>query len=382
MAGTSLQVAQPALGTVSRKPQSTAAGEGGPGAPFNRSARQGQVQGPLLAGQAFGFLWTPILKPVPGWLREFTLYVSASGGAGGTTAAVGAADAPWNVISNCYVKDPFGQLIIQADGYSLFLINIYGGQSGMLGFGNAPAALPSFSAIASSGNFTIRLRLPLEFDTDGYCSLSNMNAASQPQITVNGAAAATVYSTQPSPTLPTIQTQIDEPFWTAPIDHPELAPADPGSSAQWSVAKTATGVAASAFQRLLLPRVGSFIHTLIMVLRDSTNARIEAFPSTDIQFWVDGVPLLIESLNERQDLMYERHGVARPTGVVAYTFRNSALPFASNADTHDMILPTTPGTLLEFVGTFGAITNAPAQLFAITGELFPVGGLPYTHLAD
>lgn len=382
MGAATLQVANPALGTVSRQPQTTGAGEGGPGAPFNRNARQGQVAGPMLAGQAFGFLWTPILKPVPGWLREFTLYITASGGSGTTTAAVAAADAPWNVVANCYVKDPFGQLIIQADGYSLFLINIYSGQSGQLGFGNAPASLPSYSAIASTGNFTIRLRLPLEFDTDGYCSLSDMNAASQPQITVNGAASASVYSTAPAPTLPTIQTQLDEPYWTAPIDHPELAPADPGSSAQWSVAKTATGVAASAFQRLVLPRVGSFIHTLILVLRDSTNARVDNWPASDLQLWVDGVPLLIETLNERQDLMYERHGVARPTGVICYTFRISALGFASNADTHDMILPTTPGTLLELAGTFGAITNAPGQLYAITGELFPVGGIPYTHLAD
>jgi hypothetical protein len=26
--------------------------------------------------------------------------------------------------------------------------------------------------------------------------------------------------------------------------------------------------------------------------------------------------------------------------------------------------------------------NAPAQLYQITGELFPLGGIPYTHLAQ
>jgi hypothetical protein len=32
-------------------------------------------------------------------------------------------------------------------------------------------------------------------------------------------------------------------------------------------------------------------------------------------------------------------------------------------------------------GTFGTISNAPATILATTGELFPVGGIPYTHLS-
>ena len=59
-----------------------------------------------------------------------------------------------------------------------------------------------------------------------------------------------------------------------------------------------------------------------------------------------------------------------------------------------LILPTSPATLLEAVGTWGSgtglafqggqgsITNVPAQLYQITGELFPLGGIPYTHLSQ
>jgi hypothetical protein len=98
--------------------------------------------------------------------------------------------------------------------------------------------------------------------------------------------------------------------------------------------------------------------------------------------------------NERADKMYAQFGVTRPTGVIVYTFRNSVQTFVSTADTYDLILPTSPATLLELVGTWGSgngsalnggqssITNVPAQLYQLTQELYPLGGIPYTHLAQ
>jgi len=271
--------------------------------------------------------------------------------------------------------------MIQADGYSLYLIDLYGGQSGMLGFGNNAATLPSFTAVANTGNFEFRIHLPLELDSSGYCSLPAMNAASQPSIWVQTNPSSVVYSTLPT-TVPTLQLQLDEEFWSAPVDQPQFAPPDVGSSAQWSVTKAPTGIAANQFQRIVLPRVGTFTHTLILVLRDSTGARVDLFPSTDLSLWVDGVPHLYETLQERSDKMYAQFGVTRPTGVIVYTFRNSVQSAVSTADTYDLLLPTSPATLLELVGTWGNITNVPAQLYQITGELFPLGGVPYTHLAQ
>jgi hypothetical protein len=381
MGVSTLQTAQPALGTVSRQPQTTAA-PASAGVPFTRMSRQMQILGPLSAGLTFGTLFTPPIKPAGGYIRFYPLYVTASGGSGSGTNAVASADAPYNVIQNVFLRDPFGQPIIQADGYSLYLIDLYGGQSGMLNFGNNAATLPSFSAVAISGNFNLRFHLPLELDSSGYCSLPAMNAASQPSIWVQLNPASVVYTTQPAPTLPTLQLQLDEEFWAAPVDNPQFAPPDVGSSAQWSVTKAPTGIASSQFQRVVLPRVGTYTNTLILVLRDSTGARIDAYPSTDLSLWVDGVPHLYETFNERQDKMYTAFGVTRPTGVIVYTFRNSVQTAVSTADTYDLILPTSPATLLEEVGTWGVISNAPAQLYQITGELFPLGGIPYTHLAQ
>lgn len=378
MAISTLQTAQPALGTVSRQPQTTEAHATG-AAPFTRMSRQMQIFGPVSSGQAFGSLFTPPIKPAGGYIRFYPLYVTASGGTG--TAAIASADAPYNTIQNIFLRDPFGQPIIQADGYSLYLIDLYGGQSGMLGFGNNTATLPSYSAVATSGNFAFRVHLPMELDSSGYCSLPAMNAASQPSIWCQTNTSAVVYSTLPTG-VPTLQLQLDEEFWAAPVDNPQFAPPDVGSSAQWSVTKAPTGIAASQFQRVVLPRVGTFTHTLILVLRDSTGARVDNFPATDLSLWVDGVPHLFETLAERSDKMYAQFGVARPTGVIVYTFRNSVQSAVSTADTYDLILPTSPATLLELGGTWGAISNAPAQLYQITGELFPFGGIPYTHLAQ
>lgn len=382
-----LQVAQPSMGTVSRVPQTTAQPTTGAGVPFTRQSRYGQVLGPALSGQAFGALWTPILKPVGGYMSALNLYVTSSGSTltGGVLPAV--TDAPWNVIQNLFLRDPFGQPILQASGYSLYLINCYSGQTGMLGFGNQPTTLPSYTAItAASGNFgPIRMVLPLQLDSSAYCSLPSMNAASQPQLQVQFNTLAAVYGTGTAPTTgtqPTLTSQADEPFWMAPVDNPQIAPPDVGSSCQWSEVRAAAGVSSGVFQRIQLPRVGTFIHTLILQLRDSTNARIDAWPVSDLTLWVDGVPVLFESFSERIDAMYTQFGVTRPTGVIVYTFRNSVQTAVSTADTYDVILPTTPATLLEVSGTFGTIANAPATITAVTGELFPVGGIPYTHLAN
>lgn len=387
MGVSTLQVGNPSMGTVSRSPQTTAAPSTS-GVPFPRLSRQGQINGPAIAGQVLGGLWTPLLKPVGGYLRRLEMYVTTGATANGNfTAATATADAPWNCVQNFFLRDPFGQPIIQADGYALYLINLYSGQVGALGFGNQPTALPSYSPISTSGTaglaglFTFRLAIPLELDSSGYCSLPDMNASSQPQVQVQLNPVATVYATSTGTTAPTLSLALDEDFWMAPVDNPQAAPADVGSSSQWSQIRAAAGVGSGQYQRIQLPRVGTYIHTLILILRDSIGARINQWPTADLTLWFDGVPVLMESFNERLDEMFTAFGVSQPTGVVVYTFRNSIQTFVSSGDTYDLLAPTTPATLLEVSGTFGTIANAPATVTAVVGELFPLGGIPYTHLA-
>lgn len=378
MGTATLQTGNPQMGTVSRNPQTTAAPPSGANVPFARLSRQGQVPGPSSAGNALGALLTPILKPVGGYLRSLEIYFTAV--SAGASSATASADAPYNVVQNLFLRDPYGQPLVQASGYSLLLINMYGGQTGTLAFGNLPSGLPSFTAVsATTGAFRVCLSVPLELDSSGYCSLPVQNASSQPQLQVQTNPSGVLY-TSITGAPPTLTVDIFEPFWMAPVDNPAAAPADVGSSAQWSEARAAAGVGSAAYQRIQLPRVGTFIHTLILVLRDSTGARIDQWPAADLTLWVDGVPILMESFTQRVDNMFTQFGVTRPTGVIVYTFRDSIQTFVSNGDSYDVILPTTPATLLEVSGTFGTISNAPATITAVVGELFPLGGIPYTHL--
>jgi hypothetical protein len=393
-----LQIANPSQSTVSRMPQTTAQPtSAGGAAPFTRLSRQGQILGPAQSGINYGDLWTPTLKPVGGYLRYLNFRLTTAGMTS-SGASILLQDAPYNVIQNFFLRDPYGQPIIQADGFSLNLVSFYGGQRGMLGFGNDVGAKPSFvTPVLTTGaqSWKFILPIPLEMDSSGYCSLASMNAASQPQVQVQMNPLGSIYATPPT-TPGTLQAVLNEPFWMAPVDNPSIAPPDVGSSAQWSVTRAQTLIASSAFQRIVLPRVGTFIHTLILVLRDTgtspVNQRVEAWPTSDLSLWVDGVPIEFEYLDERRDLMFQEFGAytfnpvaaaagKAPTGVVCYSFRESVQTAVSTADTYDLLLPTTPATLLEIAGTWGTFTGQ-GQLYCVTGELFPVSGIPYTHLAS
>lgn len=374
-----LQVAQPAIGTVSRQPQTTTSPSPTTNVPFNRLSRQMCIQGPTQNGLSYGDLWTPILKPVGGYLQALNFTLVADGGSG--TGASATPDGIFAAVQQVLLRDPFGQPIFQADGFSWFLINLYSGQTGMLGYGNQPDDTPSFTDLSADGEYRYKLVIPFQLDSSGYGSLASMNASSQPQLSVQFNVAGQVYATPPSATTPGLNVRITERYWGAPVDHPQIAPPDVGSSSQWSVAKAQSTVGSNSYQRIVLPRVGTFIHTLILVLRDADNERIEAWPETDLTLWVDGVPFFIEPLIERRDIMYQQFGVVAPDGVLVYSFRDSVQTAVSFADTYDNLLPTTPATLLEIAGTFGSISSGPGTITAITGELYPVGGIPYNHLA-
>lgn len=381
MATATLQTANPSIATVSRQPQTTATPAQGAGVPWARMSRQGQIQGPQQTGQAMGSLWTPTLRAVGGYLRSLEFYVTATGG--NLTAASASADAPYNIIQNIFLRDPYGQPIYQISGFSLYCQNLYGGQTGMLGFGNNPATLPSWSALSTTtGAFAFRLQLPVESDSSGYCSLPFQNASSQPQIQVQFNTSGVVYASTTGTTPPSLNVSLDEPFWMQPVNNPQAAPADVGSSVQWSELTAQTSPGSGTFSRIQLARVGTYITTIILILRDSAGARIDAWPLTDLTLWMDGVPVLMESFAERQDKMWTQFGVTRPTGVIVYTFKNSVQTAVSTADSYDLICPTTPATLLEVSGTYQSISNQPAKITVVLGELYPLGGIPYTHLGS
>lgn len=382
---------RPELGTVERKPQTTASPSGG--GPFIRHSRAARLLGFDSTGNAFGALITQNLKAVGGYLSDLRVLIKASGGSGTGTNATAATDAPDNAISTLILRDPFGQPIVQCDGVGLRLIDMYGGSVPGIYYTQDPHNLPSFSAVATTGNFIERFVIPIECLSDAYTALPSMNASAQPLLQINLAAAATVFTTSPAPTVPTVEVRVDESYWAAPIDDPTLAPPGVGSSHQWSQSNAAQTIASASAFNLTLPRVGTWIDTLILLGRDSTGARVDtwlpAAQGNNIEFWVDGAPYFVESIDIRFDemTMFSGFGAvapsdARPTGTLCYSFRESAIEAASMADTGDLWLHTTPGTLLEVRGQSQSIANSPATVTVYTGEVYPLGGIPYTHLGE
>lgn len=299
--------------------------------------------------------------------------VQATGGTG--AAAVYSADAPYNVIQSVQLRDAFGTVVFQTDGYGLFLIHIYSGQVGAVGL-QAPASDAWWIAQAATGNFTFALFLPLEFDPDtGYCSLPAMNAAAEMTLSIQLNPSTTVYTTPPT-TFPTVEVDVYQEYWAVPISDPNLTPPDDGSSHQWTQSQGNVPVGSTSNARVQLPDVGTYLSAVILAFRDSTGARIDTVFSSDIELWVDSVPVKIEHPKNLQSRMLRQFGVTRPTGVVVYSFRDS-VGFAVNVDDMELLLPTTPGTLLElFSGAWGTFGNSPATVNTYTGKLYPVGDVP------
>ena len=381
-AGTAgLQGANPATQTVSRRAQTAVPPD--TYASFVRESRKCNQLAFASAGNAFGAYISKTVKPSPGYLRGLWIVVKATGGASTVTVAT-QPDAPWSAIQSFSVRDAFGSVVYQADGYGMFLIHLYSGQVGAVGLQD-PTKDTFYSAVATgasaSGNFTFALYVPLEFDPDtAYCSLPSMNAAAQMTISIQLGTSAQVYSTAPG-TLPLIEVDVYQEYWAVPISDPSLTPPDDGSSHQWTMSNGSTTLASASNNRIQLPDVGTYLSNIIVCFRDSANARIDTPLSTDLELWVDGVPVRIEDSKVATSRMYREYGITRPTGVVVYTFRNSSGHIVNN-DNMELLLPTTPGTLLElFSGSWGTFSNSPATLTTYTGKLYPVGTVPEHHFA-
>lgn len=383
---TALQVGNPTMGTVSRQPQTTAA-PAAAASPFVRQSRKAFNRGYSVAGNAFGALVNQPIKPVGGWLRHLVLTIAVVNGTSSGAVVVNGLDTPWNIIQTLLLRDPLGQPILNLDGYGAFLTQLYSGQAAM-GRRADPSVVPSFSPVqltsgAGAGNFQFKLILPFELDSAGYCALSSLNAAANIQMDLQMATSAAIYSTPPT-TLGTITVTVEQAFWAAPPNNPQLGPPDPGASSQWTKVGGQTAVASATNTLIASPRKGTFIHSLIAVLRDANGVRQDNWPLTDLTLQIDGVPLKIEMFNDRVDDMDRfTDGITRPTGVIAHTWRDAVQQEISSADTHDLTLPTTPASLIELGGTFQVITTAPGVVTFYVGELFPTNNakVPYTHLA-
>lgn len=374
----------PVLQAGRPQPQTTIEAAGGP---FIRYTQPGNLPQYISSANAFGALIQLPLVARPGYYRDFRILFTASGGVNGTNTVTLTADAQYAVASLIQFKDPFGTLVFSLPSYEAFLVHQFSGGAGCgLGTSALPVNLPSFTVASTgasgTGNFAWALTLPLEF-AKGVGTAPGANASLQPTLQIQLAAASAVYSTSPG-TAPTIQADVESDFYWLPEGN-SIAPPALGTSRQWILQAANPTIASASNTRVAFPRLGGFLDTLIVELRDANNARTGSFPTTTnrLVLYIDGVPIEDSPMWKLNDDAYIAfRGNALPTGVYAYS-RKLSLSQQNEGllDTGETTLSSNPGTLIELQGQpWGTISSGPATVNVIIGQIVPRGrmvqGLP------
>ena len=396
-------------GTVAGRPQpqTTAEPAGGPfirHAPDGRRAMYVATPGTLQNPQ---FIANPMVSS-PGWNKGYRVLVTVADGTS-TTVGTANADAPWNYFQLVQMKDAFGTQLLTGPGYDIgYLVPLYGQQFGTDEM-QTPQNSPQFQAmhvpagVGAEGGFQFPTYFPFEF-SKGYGLISGANAALLPVLQINTATSATlitssVYSAFPSATSVTVDSDF---YW---LPNVQSDPPGIGTTQQWIYQPSNPPIPSGGSQLVQLPRLGGYLSTIILDLRDAGGARVETNTTTNFgwptrpKVLIDGVPL-IDSLfgTLQEDLAIALQvgalgnsaatstsaatntGTAqtvRPTGTIAISRKTSMSQRGFGLlDTGEVFPSTNPGTQIEVGGfPWGAVISAPMILNALVGQIVPSGAL-------
>ena len=376
----------PGASAVRPLPQTTTR-EGGTGLPFVAVARKAKRIGYAHAGLAFnGGVATDALPQAPGYARKILLRIAGTAGTGASTFTTDAQASAALSIQNITLKDGFGTPVFTGSGFGLLYLDpLVSGQYGLIKASDITTA-PSYSAFnATGGNFNVWLPLPLEI-TPGYGCMSIGNASALPSLTVTLNTTASIYATGPT-LAPSVEVDAEVEYYE--VDDPQIEPEGLGTTCQHIEQPCSPPVGGGASMRIQLPHSSGYLRTIILVARDSTGARVEAF-GTRVRLYVDGFPLRDEQLAQLTDNFYQLNGgqVARPTGVIAYSFEESLAQSLNlgTADTLMEALPITPATQIEVECTpWASVGTPPYTVTCIYNIIVPKGqlaiGLPEAMLS-
>lgn len=372
-----------------------------PGGPFIRHSQDGR-RSQYIAAPAFGGLVANPMVASPGYNKGYRLKVIATTAAG-TGGTITNADAPFAIGQLVTLKDAFGTPIIVAPGFHAFyLIPMFSGQFGVDETQNI-ANLPSYTPMtAATGAFGFSTYLPWEF-SKAYGLISGANASLLPTLQVN--VAASTYAGAAPSVLPTLSFQLDVDFYWLP-QGVAVEPPGIGTTCQWVLQPCNPVIGSAAALNVQLPRLGGYLTTIMLELRDSTGARVNAAMSGGVfngngwplrpRLLVDGVPLIDSDIVTIYDDMAISASsgslntgtigtspaagtlqTANPPGVLNFS-RKTALSQRQQGlfETGETFLSTNPGTQIEVAGfPWGTIANPPAVLNALVGQVVPSGQL-------
>lgn len=301
--------------------------------------------------------------PAYGYISHLYILVEATGGAAGLNNAVAKEDAPWSILRDIALTEPNGAYIVQFnDGYQAYLAHKYGGYLDPRSAD--PRANPIFSAIATSGNFTFLLRIPVAVSgRDAVGALANQDSAGQFKLKLKVGATTDIYSTSPD-TKPTVRVRA----WMAGWDQPEAMsggaanqtePPAHGTTSFWSVQ---AGINVVAGQNVIeLKRKGNYLRQIIFVLRRAGTSRANGqtdWPA-ETRFLRDSFPARYYDDNVWRTIMFERTGMDQTVetkngldnGVRFHDYMHE-FDGALGRENRDLWQPTRGSTRLELAGSW------------------------------
>jgi hypothetical protein len=329
-----------------------------------------------------------IYVPAYGFIRGVWVLAEATGGSGTTTSAVAAGDSPWNSLQIGFVDvngaPVYGPFSGNQSMYFGFLAFKYGGYRF-----NGDGRFLKFSAIATSGNFTAMFYIPIEGrQHDGMGALTNLNAAASYQISLTISGGAKIYTTSPSPTLPTLRVRMWLDAWGQPPPHDLLGnmttPTPPALNTTFFHSVATFPIAGAGQQTIRLTRLGQYLRNLIFVLYDAaaTPVRSDANWPDPAEIWMDDIQVASIGQNLWRTFMASWFNLTPngtqdlvgtlDTGVYVFPFTDDG---AGNGlpgnEWGNAYLPTLQSTRLEIRGNFGAA----GTLYVLTDDVAPAGDI-------
>lgn len=324
----------------------------------------------------------PYDVPAYGYLQNIVLLAEATGGVASVTVAA-QEDAPFIALQEIQLADVNGAPIWgPCSGYDLYLHNKYGGYE----FSTEPKLNSSFSAVAvgasASGNFAFSLKIPVELNVrDALGCLANQNASSTYKLKVTLASSATIYSTAPNTTLPTVRLRAYLEAWAQPPSEDlrgrpqQTAPPAHGTTQYFSKSTSTVPAAATT---LRLTRMGNYVRNVIFVNRRSSSTRANGntdWPDPIQTFWDSRLLDNLTKIVWRDRIKYRTGYTAtietangQDNGVFVWDFCHE-FDGKIGHEIRDGWLPTLQSTRVEINGTWGSACSVDI----LTNDVAPAG---------
>lgn len=239
-------------------------------------------------------------------------------------------DGPWSALASVVLSDVSGEYF-NLSGYSLFLLNKYGGWYTHGTLYSASADTNIYQAVTSTGatggSVRFFLRVPVAINNRNFLGLlGNQDRAMRYLLRDDLATSASIYSTGPTTAGTAVINRTYEsvtvPSKTNAAGIPQqIFPPKFGVQHFGTQSRNGTDPVGGSTVNHYLQRIGNTIRVLILVFRSNgSRASAETYLPTRLTWLLGDQTLYTESAQYRRALMYQRYGFDADNGVLVYDF--------------------------------------------------------------